>query len=68
MGLKIGKKIELGGGRNVEIAGTILNLLNGGDYTQFSYNSAYQSWSGNFLQMRNRQASRAFQLTTVVRF
>jgi len=32
------------------------------------YNSAYQSWSGNFLQMRNRQAARAFQLTAVVRF
>jgi len=68
VGLKVGKKIELGGTRNVEIAGNILNLLNGGDYTQFSYNSAYQSWSGNFLQMRNRQASRAFQLTAVLRF
>ena len=68
VGVKIGKRVNLGGGRNVEIAGNILNLLNGGDYTQFSYNSAYQSWSGNFLQMRNQQPARAFQLVIVTRF
>jgi hypothetical protein len=52
----------------VEVAGNIFNLLNGGDYTQFTYSSAYQTWSPNFLQMRNRQPARAFQLTTVFRF
>jgi hypothetical protein len=52
----------------VELAGNIFNLLNAGDFTQFTYNSAYQSWSTNFLQMRNRQPARAFQLTTVFRF
>jgi hypothetical protein len=68
VGLKVGKKIPLGGSRNVELAASVLNLLNGGDFTQFSYNSAYQSWSPNFLQMRNRQPARQFQFTAVYRF
>jgi hypothetical protein len=67
VGLKIGKLIRYQR-YSLEIAGNIFNLLNGGDYTQYSYNSAYQSWSPNFLQMRNRQPARAFQLTTVFRF
>lgn len=68
VGLKVGKTIKLGGTRQVEVAGNIFNLLNGGAFTQFSYNSAYQTWSSNFLQMRNRQQAQAFQLTTVFRF
>ena len=68
VGLKVGKIIKLGGAREVEVAGNIFNLLNGGDFTQYSYNSAYQTWSSNFLQMRNRQQARAFQLTAVFRF
>ena len=68
VGLKVGKRFNFGADRNVEIAGNVFNLLNGGDFTQFSYNSAYQSWSPNFLQMRNRQPARQFQLTAVVRF
>jgi hypothetical protein len=50
------------------VAGNIFNLLNAGDFTQYTYNSAYQSWSPNFLEMRNRQPARAFQLTLVGRF
>jgi hypothetical protein len=68
VGLKVGKIIRLGGTRQVEVAGNVFNLLNGGDFTQFSYNSAYQTWSSDFLLMRNRQQARAFQLTTVFRF
>jgi hypothetical protein len=67
VGVKIGKVIRLPG-YQVEVAGNIFNLLNAGDFTQYSYNSAYQSWSPNFLQMRNRQPSRAFQLITMIRF
>jgi hypothetical protein len=67
VGLKVGRTIRFAG-REVEVAGNIFNLLNAGDFTQFTYNSAYQSWSTNFLQMRNRQPARAFQLTTVFRF
>jgi hypothetical protein len=68
IGLKIGKRFNIGEVGDLEIAGNIFNLLNGGDYTQFSYNSAYQTWSSNFLEMRNRQSARAFQFTTVFRF
>ena len=68
VGLKIGKKVGLGNGRDVEIAGNVFNLLNGGAFTQYSYNSAYQSWSPNFLQMRNRQPARQIQVTAVLRF
>ncbi|HSL21985.1 MAG TPA: TonB-dependent receptor [Vicinamibacterales bacterium] len=66
-GIKIGKVFRLAGSQ-VEVAGNIFNLLNAGDFTQYSYNSAYQSWSPNFLQMRNRQPARAFQLTVIGRF
>ena len=67
LGLKIGKVVTYQR-YSVEIAGNIFNLLNGGDYTQYSYNSAYQSWSSNFLLMVNQQPARAFQLTVVGRF
>jgi hypothetical protein len=67
VGMKVGKVLRLAG-YSIEVAGNVFNLLNAGDFTQYSYNSAYQSWSPNFLQMRNRQPARAFQLTTTVRF
>ncbi|HUE89158.1 MAG TPA: carboxypeptidase-like regulatory domain-containing protein [Vicinamibacterales bacterium] len=44
--------------------GTLSETIN----TQYSYNSAYQSWSSNFLLMVNQQPARAFQLTIVGRF
>jgi hypothetical protein len=67
VGVKVGKIFRFWGAE-VELAGNLFNLLNAGDFTQYSYNSAYQSWSPNFLQMRNRQPARAFQLTTLLRF
>lgn len=67
VGLKIGKMLRFGR-YSVEVAGNIFNLLNGGDYTQYNYNSAYQTWSSNFLLMANQQPARAFQLTVVGRF
>jgi hypothetical protein len=67
VGLKIGKLLRYQR-YQVEVAGNIFNLLNAGDYTQYSYNSAYQSWSSNFLLMVNQQPARAFQLTIVGRF
>jgi hypothetical protein len=67
VGLKIGKVLKYQR-YQVEVAGNLYNLLNGGDYTQYSYNSAYQSWSSNFLLMVNQQPARAFQLTIVGRF
>lgn len=67
VGLKLGKVLTYQR-YQLEVAGNIFNLLNGGAYTQYSYNSAYQSWSSNFLLMVNQQPARAFQLTVVGRF
>lgn len=67
VGLKVGKVVKFQR-YEVEVAGNVFNLLNGGNYTQYSYNSAYQSWSSNFLLMVNQQPARAFQLTIVGRF
>jgi hypothetical protein len=67
VGLKVGKVLRYQR-YQVEVAGNFFNVLNGGDYTQYSYNSAYQSWSSNFLLMVNQQPARAFQLTIVGRF
>jgi len=69
LGLKIGKKLSLGGGRNVEVAANIFNLLNAGDFTQYNYNGANEVFNqANFLQMRNQQPARALQVTVVFRF
>jgi hypothetical protein len=68
VGLKVGKRFDVAEVGNFEVAANIFNLLNGGDFTQYSYNSAYQTFSTNFLEMRNRQLARAFQLTLVFRF
>ena len=60
LGLKIGKIFKLGGNREFELDANIFNVLNAGGFNQFSYNSAYQTWSSDFLLMRNRQQARAF--------
>ncbi len=66
-GLKVGKVIKYQR-YSVEVAANVFNLFNGGDYTQYNYNSAYQTWSSNFLLMANQQPARAFQMTIVGRF
>jgi len=69
LGLKIGKKIPLGGTRSAEIAANVFNVLNAGDYTQYNYNGANETFNtANYLQMRNQQPARALQMTFVYRF
>jgi hypothetical protein len=69
VGLKIGKKIALGGARSAELAANVFNLLNAGDFTQYNYNGANEVFNeANYLQMRNQQPARALQLTFVYRF
>ena len=68
LGLKVGKKINLGRGHSVELAANIFNLLNAGDYTQYNYNGANEQFNPNYLGMRNQQPARALQLTMVYRF
>jgi hypothetical protein len=69
LGLKIGKKVALGGSKQAELAANIFNLLNAGDFTQYNYNGANEvSNTANYLQMRNQQPARALQITMVYRF
>ena len=69
LGLKVGKKIPLGGTRSAELAANLFNLTNAGNYTQYNYNGADETFNtANFLQMRNQQPARALQATFVYRF
>lgn len=69
LGLKVAKTVKLGGSREIEIAGNVFNLLNDGNYSQYSYSGAAEKFNrNNFLSPRNQQAARAFQLTGVLRF
>lgn len=67
LGLKVGKVFKIDR-FSFEVAGNAFNLLNAGAYTQFSYTSAYQTWSSNFLRMGNQQPARSYQITVVGRF
>jgi len=68
LGLKIGKKIDLMGTHNVELAANIFNILNAGDFTQYNYNGANEQFNPNYLGMRNQQPARALQATIGYRF
>ena len=69
LGLKIGKTFKLVWTSEIEVAASIFNVLNGGDFTQYNYNGADEVFNtANFLQMRNQQPARAAQLTAVFRF
>jgi hypothetical protein len=69
VGLKVAKRVGLGNGREVEVAGNVYNLFNEGNYTQYSYSGAAEKFNrNNFLSPRNQQPARAFQLTGALRF
>ena len=69
VGIKVGKRVGIGGGRNVEISTEIFNLLNGGHYTEFSRQGANRIYNAQtFRTYTNPQTPRAMTLQTVVRF
>jgi hypothetical protein len=68
LGLKIGKKFPLGGTREIEVSGNLLNILNGDNYWQYNYNGASELFNPNYLQMRNLQYARSFQMFMAFRF
>ncbi|MGQ0733645.1 MAG: carboxypeptidase regulatory-like domain-containing protein [Acidobacteriota bacterium] len=68
LGLKVGKVLRFGRSRQVEVSGSLFNLFNAGGFHQFTYSSAWATFSPNFLQMRSRQNPRAMQLTMVFRY
>ena len=67
LGVQFNKVFRFGR-QGVELGGSIFNLLNAGDYTQYNYNGANERFNPNYLQMRNQQPARAFQATLVYRF
>ncbi len=68
LGLNFNKAIGFGPGREVVLSGAIFNVLNDGNYTQYNYSGANEKFNPNFLQLRNQQPARAFQLTALVKF
>ena len=69
VGVKLGKRVNMGGGRNVEISAEVFNLLNGGRYTEFSRQGANRIYNPQtFGTFTNPQTPRAMTLQTVVHF
>ena len=69
VGAKVGKRIPLGGGRNVELAFDVFNLLNAGHYTEFSRQGANRMYNlQTFRTYTNPQTPRAATFEIVTRF
>ena len=69
LGSKIGKKSTSADRGSAEIATSIFNMTNAGDYTQCNYNGANAVFNtANYLQFRNQQPARALQATLGFRF
>lgn len=69
VGLKISKRIGLGGHRSLELGTNILNLLNGGRGTEYARGGANRQYNPvAYLQPGNLQPARSFQLDLMFRF
>ena len=69
LSVKIGKVIDImGPNQNIEFSLQVFNLLNLGDFQQFTYNGASAVFNPNFLQPRNRQSGRGLRFNAMFRF
>lgn len=69
VGLKIGKRVSLGHGRNIEGSLDVYNLLNGGNYTEYSRTGPNRVYNpASYLTYTNPQTPRAAQLGFILRF
>jgi hypothetical protein len=69
VGLKLSKRFELGGARNLEVAANILNLLNAGRGTEYARGGANRQYNTvAYLQPGNLQAARSAQFDILFRF
>jgi hypothetical protein len=69
VGLKLSKRFELGGARNLEVAANILNLLNAGRGTEYARGGANRQYNTvAYLQPGNLQAARSAQFDVLLRF
>jgi hypothetical protein len=69
VGVKVGKRIPLGGSRNVELAAEVFNLLNAGNFTEYSRQGANRIYNPQtFKTYTNPQTPRAATFEVVTRF
>lgn len=69
IGLKIGKRVSLGRGRDIEGSLDIYNLLNSGDYTEYARTGPNRAYNpASYLTYTNPQTPRAAQVSLVLRF
>jgi Carboxypeptidase regulatory-like domain/TonB dependent receptor len=69
VGLKLSKRFNLGGTRDLELATNILNLLNGGRGTEYARGGANRVYNTTaYLQPGNLQPARSFQFDVMFRF
>jgi hypothetical protein len=69
VGIRAGKRIQLGGSRNVEVSAEVFNLLNAGNFTDYTRNGANRIYSpSTYLQLSNPQTPRALQTQVIFRF
>jgi Carboxypeptidase regulatory-like domain len=69
VGIKLGKIVRLGGPRNVELSTEVFNLLNAGNYTEYSRTGPNRIYNPqSYLTYTNPQTPRAATLQVVFRF
>jgi hypothetical protein len=69
VGLKLGRRFAIGRGHDVEVAAEVFNVLNGGNFTEFSRQGANRIYNPQtFRTYTNPQTPRAATLQATVRF
>jgi len=69
VGIKIGKRVNLGQGRNIEASLDVYNLLNAGHYTEWARTGPNRVYNpASYLTLTNPQTPRAAQLGLILRF
>jgi hypothetical protein len=69
IGLKIAKRFKLGNSRQLQVAGNVFNLLNGGTFSEFNRSGANRIYSpSTYGTGTTLQEARAYQVNGVFRF
>ncbi len=69
VGIKFGKRVNLGGGRNIEATLDVYNLLNAGNYTEWGRQGPNRVYNpASYLTLTNPQTPRAAQVGLILRF